>query len=80
MTMEKLLKDYNLSFVREYFDMIVESVSNDQFKQANEQFLAMPNAQRIEFLGAMADSVAGHGEWQAHISFPTLKRMLTIIY
>ncbi len=51
--MKKLLKAYQLESVEDYRLMVLTSLENGQRKQAKEQFMAMPKAERIEFLKDM---------------------------
>lgn len=48
--MKKLLKIYNLKSREEYFDMILDSDTNGQILQRNEQFNDMPKAEKKMFL------------------------------
>lgn len=48
--MKKLLKTYGLSSVEDYRTMVRDSFINGQRKQAKEQFMAMPKAERLSFL------------------------------
>lgn len=48
--MKKLLKIYGLKSREEYFDMILDSDTNEQRSQRNEQFNNMPKAEKKMFL------------------------------
>ena len=48
--MKKLLKEYDLTEVYQYYDMIIDSVINGQREQAKNQFLAMPKDYQKRFL------------------------------
>ena len=48
--MKKLLKEYDLTEVYQYYDMIIDSVINGQREQAKVQFLAMPKDYQKRFL------------------------------
>ncbi len=48
--MKKLLKTYGLKSREEYFDMILDSDTNEQRSQRNNQFNAMPKSEKKMFL------------------------------
>lgn len=48
--MNKLLKKYDLNSDMQYFELIVESIFNGQFRQATELFLDMPKKYRKSFV------------------------------
>lgn len=48
--MKKLLIVYGLQYVSEYFQMIQESLINGNITQAKDQFKAMPQKERLDFL------------------------------
>lgn len=50
--MKKLLKTYGLSSTIQYYEMIADSFTNGQRKQAIEQFRAMPRNERAAMLRA----------------------------
>lgn len=60
--MRKLLKTYGLTSDMGYFEMIVQSVINGQHKQAEDQFKAMPKANRKDFLKGI------FGYWESGLS------------
>jgi len=50
MKMQKLLKEYEVKEVSNYFDIIIESFINGNREQAKTQFKAMPKVQKKQFL------------------------------
>lgn len=48
--MKKLLKNYDLNSDMQYFELIVMSAFNGQWKQAKDQFNAMPRQYRKDFI------------------------------
>lgn len=48
--MKDLLKQYDFSDNTQYYDMIAESMLNGQKQQAIEQYLAMPQQHKREFI------------------------------
>lgn len=50
MVSKKLLKEYEFSNIEEYFDMVLESRINGQFKQAVNQFKKMSTSQKLDFV------------------------------
>lgn len=48
--MKKLLKEYRFNSDMQYFEMIIESFLNGNIKQSQEQFKAMPKADKKAFI------------------------------
>lgn len=48
--MKKLVDDYELHNESEYYELITDSYTNGQFKQAKEQFKKMPEENRREYI------------------------------
>lgn len=57
MEIKKLLKSYSFTDAREYFDMIVGSITNGQVGQAKEQFIQLPKEERVQFLRKLAKDI-----------------------
>jgi hypothetical protein len=53
--MKDLLKQYDFSDNNQYYDMIAESMLNGQKKQAIQQYLAMPQSYKKEFIKMLID-------------------------
>ena len=51
--MKKLLKEYNLNSDMQYFEMILDSITNGQRNQAINQFKALPKANKKQFVVAI---------------------------
>ena len=49
------LKDYELSCMEEYFEMIYMSAINGQWTQAKEQAKQLSKSQRVDFLDYLKD-------------------------
>jgi hypothetical protein len=62
--MKKLLKEYQLSSIEDYYCIIRDSYVNGQRKQSKEQskeqFNAMPKANRVEFVKEMLFDHSNH--------------------
>lgn len=48
--MKRLIKKYGLLSVDDYHKMVRDSLINGNRKQAKEQYMAMPRAERVSFL------------------------------
>lgn len=57
--MKKLLKQYGFNSDMQYFEMVVDSCINGQYKQAREQFKAMPKQYQQTFVKNI------HGNWHS---------------
>lgn len=81
MEIKKLLKSYSFTDVRQYFDMIVDSVTNGQVGQAKEQFIQLPKEERVQFLRKLAkDSYMEDRSAEINVLHDTLMICLNQIY
>jgi hypothetical protein len=71
--MKKLLKVYDLTNEIQYFQMIVESMTNGQWSQAFNQFKAMPKENRKNMI---KDVLEGH---LTGVENSTLVRLIDLI-
>jgi hypothetical protein len=55
MVSNKTLKAYDFGNIRQYFEYILESHTNGQFKQMNELICELSKNQKIEFLQFLAE-------------------------
>jgi|HubBroStandDraft_2_1064218.scaffolds.fasta_scaffold00002_44 hypothetical protein len=74
MITKKDLADHGFTTIKEYQDMIFESVVNGQLKQASDQFRAMSNEQRVKYLTELADFTFNSDDYQV------LKVCISAIY
>ena len=51
--MKKLLKEYNLNSDMQYYEIILDSITNGQRNQAINQFKALPKANKKQFVVAI---------------------------
>lgn len=50
METRELLQSYDLAYIDEYFDLVIDSYINGQLAQCKNQFFAMESPERTEFL------------------------------
>jgi hemerythrin superfamily protein len=62
MKMKKLLKQYGFNSDMQYFEMVVDSCINGQYKQAREQFKAMSKQYQKKFVKNI------HGNWHSGLT------------
>ena len=55
MSKKTLLQEYGFENYEQYFDMIIESHINGNFRQRNEQLLALKSDKRKEFVQYLKD-------------------------
>lgn len=55
MSKKTLLQEYNFTDYTQYYDMIIESHINGNFRQRNEQLLALKSDKRKEFVQYLKD-------------------------
>lgn len=71
--MKRLLKQYDLNSDMQYFEMIVESFTNGQRKQAFSQFSAMSKQYRKDFVRTSLTY------WESGLSNDVLAELIDLI-
>lgn len=75
----KLLKEYEMHTETDYYDMIMQSMSDGQYEQAEIQFCKLPESNRVSSLDYLADIIYNNGHLRP-LAYSTIKRLIRQIY
>lgn len=66
--------------VQQYFAKLMETRQSGNHQNFVDQFLELPNEERVRFMGWLADTVYKEVGQPAALAYSTLKKCLLLIY